>query len=54
MEGSQLGYDILPGFVDLSKKQVDYIKTDTDDKFLETIISRPAERVHRLQPKLVD
>ena len=47
MEGSRLVNDN-------SHELVDYIKTDTDDKFLETIISRPAEKVSRLQHELVN
>ena len=38
----------------LVKGEVDYIKTDTDDKFLKIIVSRPAERISRLQHELVD
>ena len=47
MERSRLGYDFLPGLV-TSQESKSTTKTDTDDKFLETIISRPAERVSRL------
>ena len=54
MEGSRLGYNILPGLVDKSKKQVDYIKTDTDMQALETTISQPEEMVSQLQHRLVD
>ena len=36
---SRLEEQFFPELVDYSRKQVDHIKTDTDDKFLETIIS---------------
>ena len=45
MEVSQLEEQKLPNLVDWNMMQVDYIKTDTDNKFLETIFSRLEEQV---------
>ena len=45
---------IFDWLVDQSKKQVGYIKIDTDIQVSETTISRPAEIISRLQYVLVD